>query len=221
MLSRLVSMLLLSCVLSSCVTRRAVGPAPIDWSSGRSVGYRLVTKDDFQSGTSNSMWGNFAHGAEICTTILPAEDYEQTGTFRAVMRPECSFWNKAIGPAGTAMRLGALLSPVPIVVPVPVKQPDWYILQHEQLHFAIMEAAARQLSEKTAEIPPDQRTAELTQRLLTITLSHTRERHAAFDAETSGTFEPQMLEKWVRVMERQLCGDEDQADACPVRTSGP
>ena len=110
------------------------------------IPYRLVTKGDFLASGSSSMWGNFAHGAEICTTILPTEAHAETGAFRAVMKPECSFWNKVVGPLGFFGRIAALFSPVPVIVPV--KQPDWYILQHEQVHFAIMEVAARQLSKQ-------------------------------------------------------------------------
>ena len=44
-----------------------------------------------------------------------------------------------------------------------------------------------------------------------LTLSRTQERHARFDAATSGTFDPGRLGVWVRVLEtemRELCGWE-------------
>ena len=68
------------------------------------------------------------------------------------MKRECSFWNKAVGPLGYFIRLVGLAVGIPVIVPV--KQPDWYILQHEQIHFAIMQVAALQLTRQLAEVSP-------------------------------------------------------------------
>jgi hypothetical protein len=189
--------------------------APVDWAAPDVLPYRLVTKDDFKARSSGSLWGNVAHGAEICTHILPAADPAEAGTFRAVMKQDCSFWNKVVGPLGTAGLVAGLFSPVPVVVPV--KQPDWYILQHEQIHFAINETAARQLSREIAELPPEKRTPSRIQAAYRVTLDHVQKRHAEFDGETSGSYSPAKLEKWVRVMEIQmqrLCGEGPH---CQVR----
>ena len=195
----------------------APDPKPEDWISGASVGYRLLTKDDFQAENSGKLWGNVYHGAEICTHIVPAENHDQTGAFRAVMKPECSFWNEAVGPIGS---LGGLAG-TSIIPGMPTPQPEWYVLQHEQIHFAIMEVEARRLSTRIAEIPAADRTPSNIESAYRLTLSHAAERHRNFDAATSGTFDPQKLVMWVRLLEtemRRLCGREAH---CWVRHRNP
>jgi hypothetical protein len=61
--------------------------------------------------------------------------------------------------------------------------------------------------------------SSLALRAYELTLDNVQERHHEFDSETSGRFDPDGLERWVGVLERQLrelCGD---ATACPVRTA--
>jgi hypothetical protein len=185
------------------------------WREGEVVEYRLLTKADFQSTGSNSLWGNVAHGAEICTLILPAADPDVAPALRNVMRPDCSFWNKVVGPLGKALLVGGALAGVPVLAPR--KQPDWYILQHEQIHFAINEVAALQASRRMAELDPERR-AKLLPRIHEVILKRTRERHTAFDGDTSGKFHPDNLEKWLSELEGQmahLCGSGPR---CRVRT---
>lgn len=188
-------------------------PIPPEWQSG-TLSYRLLTKGDFKAKTSNSLWGNFSHAAEVCTMIVPNE---VPGTFRATLRRECSFWNKVGGPIGKTVALASVLAGLPAVVPV--KQPDWYILQHEQIHFAIMEVASRQLSRTIAKLATRHSGPTLVARAYELTVKHVQERHNEFDSETSGRFDPESLERWVGVLERQLqelCGEDV---ACPVRTA--
>jgi hypothetical protein len=202
-------------VLSGCASSPA--PEPQDWVSADVVGYRLLAKEDFQAARSSRVWGNIAHGAEICTNIVPAPDFEGTGAFRAVMQPRCSFWNETVGSLGT---LGGLAA-VSVVPGLPTQQPDWYVLQHEQIHFAIMEVAARRLSRRIEEIPASSRSDSAIQRAHALALAHAEERHAKFDAATSGTFDPPRLGAWVRLLEtemRELCGRESQ---CWVRHRSP
>ena len=209
-------LLLLATGLCACASR----PAPLDaegWTDDQVVSYRLLSKDDFQSATSNSLWGNVAHGAEICTVILPVEDAKPPA-FHAVMRPDCSFWNKVIGPVGFLTRLAGLATGVPTVTPV--KQPDWYILQHEQVHFAINHAAALRLSRKLAEREPRTLSVGATRRLWEIAQRHAAERHRRFDQETSGRYDTYLLEKWVRALQSEF-GELCEGDAdCRVRNRG-
>ncbi len=188
-------------------------PIPPEWRSG-TVPYRLLTKEDFKAKTSHSLWGNFAHAAEVCTMIVPRDE---PGTFRATLRRECSFWNRVGGPVGKAVALASVLSGLPAVVPV--KQPDWYVLQHEQIHFAIMEVASRQLSRTIAKLAARHSGPELVVRAYELTLQHAQERHNTFDRETSGKFDPDSLERWVRVLEHQLTDLCDEPAPCPVRTA--
>lgn len=188
------------------------------WVSDDRVAYRLLEKDDFQASTSHKIWGNVAHGAEICTIVLPEGDDERTVEFHAYMRPDCSFWNKVIGPLGRVGRIALLAAG--IVTVGGGKQPDWYILQHEQIHFAIAEVAARQLSRKLGEIPYERRTRHFDRKVYALTVKHVNERNARFDGETSGTYDPHLLEKWVRLLERELqtlCKGEADDESCQVR----
>lgn len=188
------------------------------WTSDAAVPYRLLEKDDFQAATSHKIWGNVAHGAEICTMVLPDEEPQPAAVFRAYMRPDCSFWNKVIGPLGRVGRLALLAAGV--VTVGGGKQPDGYILQHEQIHFAIAEVAARDLTRSLARLPAERRTERFTRRAWEIALEHVRERNQRFDGETSGTYDPFLLEKWVRLLEREmqeLCGE---APECRVRIEG-
>jgi hypothetical protein len=221
--------LLLVSVAATASNDEAVGPAaptaavpvvempefsiPPEWQSG-ALSYRLLTKDDFKAKTSNSLWGNFSHAAEVCTMIIPSEE---PGRFHAKLRRECSFWNKVNVPVGRAVALASVLSGLPAVVPK--KQPDWYILQHEQIHFAIMEVASRQLSRTLAKLAERDSGPSLVLRAYELTLEHVQKRHHEFDSETSGRFDPDGLERWVGVLERQLHGLCGDTTACPVRTA--
>lgn len=202
-------------LLGGCASRAA--PEPEDWTPEDVVGYRLLTRDDFRAPRSLRVWGNIAHGAEICTRIVPTANVETPGAFHAVMNPECSFWNKATRPLGTFGGLAA----ASIVPGIPTSQPEWYVLQHEQIHFAIMEVAARRLSWSLSKLPDSQRESSGLESAYRLTLSRSRERHAEFDAATSGTFDPDRLDTWVRVLEtemRDLCGIEAH---CWVRHRNP
>jgi len=203
----------------------ASGPAETEpeaalraWTGDGVVAYRLITKDDFRAKSSSSVWGNVAHGAEICTQILPEEDPEPGGAFRAVMRPDCSFWNHVIGPLGRVGRLALLAAGV--VTIGGGKQPDWYILQHEQVHFAINAVAARQLTATLADLPREKRTLGFERRAWEIAVRHADARHRKFDGETSGTYDPFLLEKWVRVLEREIEVLCREGQECRVRIEG-
>jgi hypothetical protein len=186
-----------------------------EWVGDGVVAYRLVTKDDFQAESSNARWGVFKHAAEICSQILPAPDYDESGSFRAVMRPDCSYWNKVIGPLGRASRVA--LAAAGFLTIGGGKQPDWYVLQHEQVHFAINEIAARRLTRSIAHLPPEKRTLALTRRVYELTVTHANERHHKFDSETSGTYDPFLLEKWVRMLDREMKELCEDGQDCRVR----
>ena len=108
------------------------------------VTYRRLTRSDFKAAALTEDMAMHADsiGAHTCVIIRPTKDSKYTihrarfrgvwtyyGTiqrirFEAVMLPRCSWWNPAIPSRRHA-----------------------YVLQHEQIHFAISELAARQLTE--------------------------------------------------------------------------
>jgi hypothetical protein len=182
------------------------------------VSYRILTREDFQAKSSYSLWGNIAHGAEICSFFFRARSDEDAAELHAVMHPQCSFWNRTAKTVNRVGRLAGAIAGVPVIVPNP--QPPWYILQHEQLHFAITEVAARRYARALTKLGPERRD-ELAARLYTATQQRLDERQAELDGDTSGTFAPRALEKWVRVLEselKELCGKGPQ---CRVRTKDP
>jgi hypothetical protein len=187
-----------------------------DWESDRVVRYRLLTKEDFQAKASGKLWGNIAHKAEVCTNILSTSDAEPI-TFRSVMMPECSYWNKVIGPLGYLARAAAAVAGW-LVIPGR-KIPDWYVLQHEQIHFSIMEITARELTQDIAKLieavggEPE----VAIHRLYRFARLRAADRHTEFDGDTSGIYDPDSLETWVGWAESHMRGLCDREASCPVR----
>ena len=133
------------------------------------------------------------------------------------MNPRCSFWNRTVSPLAT---LGGLAG-ASVVPGLGTQQPDWYVLQHEQIHFAIMQAAALQLSQQVAGLPPERRTGAAIEEAYGLAVAKTDQLHEQFDAATSGSFDPPNLDVWVRALEtemRRLCGTQPR---CWVRHQTP
>jgi hypothetical protein len=110
--------------------------------------------------------------------------YLQELHFRAVMIPERSWWNPQLSSTKTS-----------------------YVLQHEQIHFALMEISARRLNKKLAGIPggvisaPDARSLELliketVDKEIEISKKLMLKEHTAFDEDTSLYHDPQQQQKW-------------------------
>lgn len=111
-----------------------------DYGAGDVIPYRALRRADFLASAPPPQVE--AHAASLraytCANISPDPDQrvemlpEAAGSyrarltrfhFRAEMDRSCSWWN-----------------------PRPVRLPDEYILQHEQIHFAIVEVSARRLT---------------------------------------------------------------------------
>ena len=113
--------------------------------------------------------------------------------FEAVMLPDRSWWNPKI-PA--SMR--------------------GYVLQHEQIHFALMELAARQLTIDTQkwasdvlviEPTPQEVRAELAREIkdrINAAMEANLKRQAEFDEDTSLFFNPKWQQWWSRKVEDEL-----------------
>lgn len=114
-------------------------------------------------------------------------------TFEAVMIPECSWWNPDI----------------------PDERVD-YVLQHEQIHFALMEIAARQLTRKARNIADtyvavgstvQEARSEVEAKVKSMAraaMDDILAEHTAFDNATSLRFDPDVQDRWRRRVEAEL-----------------
>lgn len=105
--------------------------------------------------------------------------------FEAVMIPEHSWWN-----------------------PRMAKKRESYVLQHEQIHFALMEVAARRLTQKAAEESELLNVYEASfdaakqklSAIYTSWLEESREKvlkeHTSFDEDTSMIYAPRTQQRW-------------------------
>jgi len=131
----------------------------------------------------------FDPGAQVNTWIARLEDT----TFHSEMDRGCSWWN----PAG---------------IPVPSE----YVLEHEQIHFALTELHARRLSTALLEVrlPTDSQpeaAAELQRRydaMLRAAMDELVRESTAFDEDTSGRHEPARQARWLARVESELAKTE-------------
>lgn len=177
--------------------------------------YRALTVEDFQA---RSLPDNLVrHAREIaahaCCRIRTTKDarYKITqgyleqqiqyfGTikhvaFEAVMIPECSWLNPNIA-----------------------EEKLDYVLQHEQIHFALMEIAARKLTREAKEevrnfiaIQSSYEAArgEIVSKIKDLVRSASEailKEHTEFDEETSVFFDPEIQQQWFERVEEQLDG---------------
>lgn len=178
-------------------------------SAATPISYRLLTVEDFQARTPPADIVEDIHrlnahtrvsirttpGAKIQLSEVMVGNIRMTkGEFRsvqfeAVMFPAGSWWNPS----------------------VPWKRRG-YVLQHEQIHFAIMQAEAKALNRRIqknlksfvvlTETPGEAR-IKLNDTLDQM-LARSRERvsklHMKFDSETSGTYAPERQKWWYEKM---------------------
>jgi hypothetical protein len=118
-------------------------------------------------------------------------------TFEAIFVPGCSWWNQEIA-----------------------KSREEYVLQHEQIHFALAELAARKLtSEAGYEVKNylaigntyGQIQEEIMGKLKSMTretMEASLEDHAHFDEDTSMFYAPYVQQKWLEDVLARL-GEQD------------
>jgi len=175
---------------------------PFD-SSIEFVSYRQLTVDDFKAVTPSATIANHkdminAHTSvslrpvtEIQYIISPPHSnfglykaYLQELAFKAVMVPTRSWWNPHLAPEKTP-----------------------YVLQHEQIHFALMEIAARTLNKKLRSTVgqsvsgPDRKIVKqllmaAVDKEITATQKNILKEHTAFDEDTSMYYDPQRQQEW-------------------------
>lgn len=184
------------------------------------VRYRSLTREDFRSSApppqADTSRGHVA--AVTCAYLVYAPELrfravkEPTATdfevivenlsFFARMDPQCSWWD----PRGQFA-------------------PD-YVLQHEQIHFAIVELVARDLNRRAPELVERMRKRAATGEAalaaakqefnaeFEVAIQRTIERNRAFDLETSLGFKPEQQTLWGQRIEQELA--ESAANASPA-----
>ena len=109
------------------------------------------------------------------------------------MIPERSWWNPEVAPSAAA-----------------------YVLQHEQIHFALTELAARRLTRDTVapaagllvvQPNPQEVQSEITRQMrdwIAAAMTANLKRHAEFDEHTSFFYNPRRQQWWAREVEDEL-----------------
>lgn len=182
--------------------------------------YRRLTRSDFRAEAlpADRLMHQSSINAHTCTHIRPTPDsrirlhrtrYQDAvvfiGTiesigFEAVMIPGCSWWNPALPPARHA-----------------------YVLQHEQIHFALVELTARRLTvdirDAAGALMAIHPTAEAARAEVAATISgwirdasdQSLAEHTAFDQDTSLFYSPQWQRWWQEKVDRQLADSQPAA----------
>ena len=210
----LLPLVVVSCAGSSLVDYARPGGAiheSLELDELDLIPYRALTRDDFRASAPPSRWAPVADriGAATCGLIVPTDgieiaarpDPERPGRFRTVARQlhftaymdrGCSWWNEQSR-----------------------QEPD-YVLEHEQLHFAIFELEARRLNAEADGIrarlahggaTPEEAlagTREALHRELERALARALERTTRLDEDTSLSYRPQRQRVWAERLEREL-----------------
>ena len=158
-------------------------------------------------------------GAETCALVVPASETQVAGkavrgpdgsvvyrgkirglAFRAVMDRSCSWWNDAASSI-----------------------PPAYVLEHDQIHFALAELAARGLNARAASLArgfqfETSRSEELAPNAKRYVEGAIRqamqalvERNAAFDRDTSLGYQPDKQAAWLERVEAELRASQRDA----------
>lgn len=177
------------------------------------INYRQLTVDDFKAVTPSATIADHknminAHTSvslrpvtEIQYIISPPHNnfglykaYLQELAFKSVMVPSRSWWNPQLAPEKTV-----------------------YVLQHEQIHFALMEIAARKLNKKLnnsvgyAVSGPNRKLVEqllmaAVDKEITATQKEIIKEHTAFDEDTSMYYDPKRQQEWydssIKILEK-------------------
>lgn len=204
-------------ICGGCAAPQGPAPAPVqlqkrpenELARADMIPYRALVRDDFQGVAPPERYRDRPErlAAATCALLVPRErprfriSQQPDGTFRAelinlrfraVMDRGCSWWNPESGVAPS------------------------YVLEHEQVHFAIVELSARRLNARVRQgeiavagagesIDAAVETArEQYARTLGGSLEDTVRRHAAFDRETSGGENRDAQARWVAQIEEEL-----------------
>ena len=172
--------------------------APGARASADSIRYRDLRRGDFKAKRPPAQYGAHAErmGAYTCGNIVAEEPIAiriepdgrryvaraPTLEIHAEMDRRCSWWNAKLRDA----------------------QPPEYILQHEQIHFALFELAARDMQARGRAIAARGATVEAAHAAFQRALDRMREdatqamldRNADFDRDCSGVHDPRAQQRW-------------------------
>lgn len=171
------------------------------------IPYRKLTRGDFRA--KQAPIADASHAAQMsaftCANVVPKGDIQMEmrqqsagggfvarpakATFVATMDRNCSWWN-----------------------PDPSGEASAYILQHEQIHFAIAEVAARDLTKRVRQLSATgdsaEQAASVLQRAIDdvfrVAMHEMTERNIAFDIDTSGRHDPELQQRWYDQVSREL-----------------
>jgi hypothetical protein len=234
MLRRLRHPLPLALLLAACASPPNSAPAPASepdtlpeyarphaevlstdaYAKGDTIRYRKLSRSDFLASKPPPRLGANASqmGAYTCAQIVPAGDSRvrftrrtdgmllarmDALTIRAEMDRSCSWWNDD-------SRLDAR-----------------YMLEHEQIHFALTEIAARRLTARMHALEvvapdPEAARAELQRRYQEMSTETSRAlvaENTRFDEETSFRYAPEAQRRWWLRVERDLAELEPRGTA--------
>lgn len=179
--------------------------------------YRQLTLEDFQAPSLPQEFRQHNHQiqAQACLSIRPTRNTSiritrgnidnmqiYTGryleiSFEALFNPDCSWWNPSIPP-----------------------QRQEYILEHEQIHFALTELQARRLNRLHRQFLLDyisvgstleearQELADEVQKVLQQGMRESLETHTRFEEDTSMVYDPEKQREWLIKVTRQLAEEQ-------------
>lgn len=174
------------------------------------IRYRALTRDDFKaeerpSNLRREWWGKFGAAcvslhispeSKIHVVPVPTGQYEarvQTLEFIALLDRNCSWWKRFQSPTHES-----------------------YLLEHEQIHFAIAEAEARRMNAAFHEIAVRSRAVAATvesaarvtrariEQELQAADQRMLERHAALDEDTSYALNTKNQTRWWELVHREI-----------------
>lgn len=185
---------------------RAEAVAPGAVRPADAIRYRAITRSDFRATAPPKAIGAHAAsmGAYTCGLIVPEEPIairiEPTDggwvarapalRVHAEMDRSCSWWNAALRDA----------------------QPERYLLQHEQIHFALFELAAHELAARGRALAIRGESVEAAHAAFGRALERLRDdvtrklvaRSTDFDRDTSGVHRPDVQQRWFERVTAEL-----------------
>lgn len=212
-LSALLILFFSACARLPEYARPQFSPEDNTVATANSFGYRELRVDDFHADSLPPKFEQFNHTiqARSCISIQTSRDSQiqiasgtitekiiYTGKFSnisfiAVFNPDCSWWNPEIRP-----------------------EKKNYILQHEQIHFALTELTARRLNRRykdhmeqyfaignTLEEVKKQLHGEA-KRISREGIEEALKEHTSFDEETSLFYDPEIQQRWSERVTREL-----------------